>query len=400
MNNIPTSTHKVTIVNRSDSLGGAAVVSFRLMNALREIGVDARMLVVHSTTGSPHVAVAGNALSRKYAFLAERLKIYLNNGRNRADLFKIDIANTGIDITRHPWVQQADTVCLNWVNQGFVSLPTVERLVKSGKRIIWTMHDMWNATGVCHHAGECRNYLQRCGNCPFTRLAASVWEKKRRLYADTDITFVAVSRWLADLCRESSLLRNADIRVIPNAFPIDQFGFTKTFEGGPTVVFGAARIDDPIKGLDIAIDALNIVHSQMPEVKALFFGDIRQPEMLHRLAMPHTHIGRQSPLGVQLAYRRSDVVLSTSLYETLPGTVIEGMAAGCTPVTFDSGGQTDIFDNGVSGFIAEYKNPESVADCVINALRDPLPRQSLHDEVARRFSAKSVAQRYLSLFNE
>ena len=36
---------KIAIINKSDLNGGAAVVSYRLMNALREHGVDAKMLV-------------------------------------------------------------------------------------------------------------------------------------------------------------------------------------------------------------------------------------------------------------------------------------------------------------------------------------------------------------------
>ena len=49
---------KVVLVNHSDSLGGASVVTYRLMEALIAQGVDARMLVVKKSTGSPYVAEA------------------------------------------------------------------------------------------------------------------------------------------------------------------------------------------------------------------------------------------------------------------------------------------------------------------------------------------------------
>ncbi|MBR5744592.1 MAG: glycosyltransferase [Muribaculaceae bacterium] len=390
---------RVAIVNRSDSRGGAAVVSYRLMKALRDIGVDARMLVADRTTDDANVALAGTKIGRRAAFLAERLKIFLNNGFNRADLFKVDIANVGVDLMSHNWIQDADVVCLNWVNQGFVSLDTVGRLAKAGKKIVWTMHDMWNAVGVCHHAGECRRYLSDCSGCQFTRLAPKVLEKKRRIYADSDITFVAVSRWLAERCRESSLLADADVRVIPNAFPVDDFSCERVGDAAPTVIFGAARLDDTVKGFDIAIDALNIVARRRPEARAIFFGTIRQPQLLRRLEIPYEFHGIITLDAVRETYRKADVVLSTSLYETLPGTIVEGMAAGCVPVAFDSGGQTDIFDHDRTGFVADYLNAESVADCVLKAIDRKIPRQMLHDEVARRFSAQSVAQKYFELFN-
>ena len=59
---------KVVILNTSDSNGGAAVVSFRLMRALCDAGADARMLVVDRRSGDERVAVAGTPEQYKWAF--------------------------------------------------------------------------------------------------------------------------------------------------------------------------------------------------------------------------------------------------------------------------------------------------------------------------------------------
>lgn len=37
---------KIALINKSDTTGGAAVVTYRLMQALRDAGADARMLVL------------------------------------------------------------------------------------------------------------------------------------------------------------------------------------------------------------------------------------------------------------------------------------------------------------------------------------------------------------------
>ena len=47
---------KITIVNHSDNRGGAAIVSLRLMEALRAAGHDAVMLVAHKYTDHPHAS--------------------------------------------------------------------------------------------------------------------------------------------------------------------------------------------------------------------------------------------------------------------------------------------------------------------------------------------------------
>ena len=104
------------------------------------------------------------------------------------------------------------------------------------------------------------------------------------------------------------------------------------------------------------------------------------------------------PKLVRQLYASSDVVLSTSLYETLPGTLIEGQAAGCLPVTFGRGGQGDIVTHRVDGYIAEYPDPKDIARGILWALNAKVDRQALHDSVGRRFGAESVAKRYIDLY--
>lgn len=140
----------------------------RLMEALRAEGVDARMLVAEKLTDSPHVALIASPWRIKASFIADRLPIAFANGFNRSTLFKMDGAFAGIDISKHPWVKEADFICLNWINQGVLSMRDIAKLVKMGKKVYWTMHDMWNMTGVCHHAGACGRFQQgeECGHCP------------------------------------------------------------------------------------------------------------------------------------------------------------------------------------------------------------------------------------------
>lgn len=115
---------KVVILNTADAHGGAAIASWRLLHALVGEGVDARMLVVDRTTADPLVDVAGTAEQRRWAFLRERIGIFAANGLNRRDLFKVSTARYGVDVLSHPWLRSADVVCLNWINQGMLSLTT------------------------------------------------------------------------------------------------------------------------------------------------------------------------------------------------------------------------------------------------------------------------------------
>lgn len=410
---------KVTLISHSDRLGGAAIVTFRLMQALRNAGVDARMITFVKSSENENVTEACHRNKRSALFLAERGCIFLQNGFSKKDLFKVSIANTGLHLEQHPWIVDADIIALNWVNQGMLSLDGIERLSALGKPIIWTMHDMWCLTGICHHAHECNNYKKECGNCQYLHFFSShndlshkIWEKKRELYNKANIHFVAVSNWLAECCKESSLLQDKPISVIPNAFPIE---FYMTSPTAPVIeysidyskniiIMGAARLDDPIKGFDIAIDALNIFvtkyHDLAENCIVVFFGNIRNKSLLQELKLSHRHIGIVSDAKMlRQTYACAKVVLSTSLYETLPGTLIEGQAAGCVPVSFGKGGQKDIIEHKKNGYIAEYKSPESIADGIAWALTNAPTRKAQHEEVRKRFSSDIIAKKYIELFN-
>ena len=143
----------IVLINRSDLLGGAAIATTRLLHGLNKAGVSARMLVVDKRSDSDLVTRVGSGIEQRYNFLGERLRIFTQNGFNRKTLFQIDTATHGTDVSQHPWVTEADVIVLGWINQGMLSLNNIERLLQLGKPVVWVMHDMWNCTGVCHHAG-------------------------------------------------------------------------------------------------------------------------------------------------------------------------------------------------------------------------------------------------------
>ncbi|MDE7124966.1 MAG: glycosyltransferase [Muribaculaceae bacterium] len=400
---------KVTLVNHSDTLGGASVVTYRLMEALRQHGVDARMIVVRKATADTGVALAGQMLTRKACFIAEHARIFAATGFSRENLFKISIATDGLALSRHQWIQDADAVLLNWVNQGMLSLDEIERIAFL-KPVVWTMHDMWCMTGVCHHAESCTNYIHECGNCPLIKngrnagdLSHTTWKRKKKLYTSASIHFVAVSNWLAEKCACSSLLSAARVSVIPNAFPVGAFSpVSERPSAIKRIVMGAARLDDPIKDLPLAVASLNQVAERYEgNAEAVFFGEIRNPEYLKELRLPFRHIGTVNGSNALAAlYRDAKVVLSTSRYETLPGTIVEGMASGCVAVATGNGGQRDIIDHMHTGYIADLGTPEDVANGIMWALDADIDPYRQHQAIAARFSSDCVAQKYIELINK
>lgn len=406
---------KIALVSYSDSRGGAAVVTYRLMESLRAIGVDARMLVFSKESGSAYVYEAGSRICRMSAKIAERGEIFLHNGFSKKNLFKVSTAAFGCGITDHPFVKDADAIILGWVNQGLVSLDDIRKLTRSGKPVIQIMHDMWNMTGICHHSLGCSRFEQECGFCPFLGFGKGEHDLSFRVYRQKQningIRYVAVSNWLAEQARRSSLLRNREVTVIPNPFPTERFKTVADKDvlqrlgidpGKRIILMGAARLDDPIKDLPAAIEALNIVADRNPvitgESETVFFGDLRDPSLLNSLRFPHRHIGRISdPELLANIFASAKVIISSSRFETLPGTLIEGQASGAIPVTFGNGGQKDIISHLETGYIATEHTPESLAEGIIWAINSDIPAEKLRQSVLEKFDSEVVARKFVEL---
>ncbi len=365
--NINSDSKHLVFLSKSDLRGGAAIVTYRLVVALRKEGYDAQMLVCEKLSDADFVKVCAPALKIKYEFLRERLKVYTQNGKNRDTLFKIDPASNGLPLWEHTLVKKADAIFLGWVNQGMLSLKGVKKLCSLKKPVIWIMHDMWNMTGICHHAGECTGFHHECGDCPLlgdkannSDLSHDIWLEKESAYSYSNLKFVAVSKWLAGKALESSLMRNLTVKVIPNAFDIDTEPEKEIANEGPVkIIFGSARLDDPIKDLPVLKKALKIIKDRYQEIandlELITFGDFKFSGNNEGFSIKHTHLGvLKGQDALHQAYAQCGIVVSTSDYETLPGTLIEGQAYGCIPVALNHGGQGDIIEHKINGWLAKW----------------------------------------------
>ena len=417
---------KVVIINKSDSTGGAAVVSRRLMEALRVKGIDARMIVCEKLSDSPYVELASTPKKIRRRFLRERLRIFLANGLNRSSLFKIDTGDCGLPLWKHPLVKSSDAILINWVNQGMLSLKGVKKIMALKKPVVWTMHDMWCMTGICHHAGQCDHFHEECGDCPLLKRIASprdlsykIWKRKDKIYHKPGLlartAFVAVSTWLKDKASVSSLLGKQRVVVIPNAFKAqDTSAYPLRIDNKIRLLFGAARLDDPIKGLSILKRATQLIKNEYPSIAAglevTVFGSVKEKSSLEGFDLPLTNLGvLQGDEEVAKAYLNSDIVVSASSYETLPGTLVEAQAYGCVPVCFKRGGQPDIIDQLSTGFMAEYSDDPEIRtrnlvqgiiwaySIVTDSVRKRIITARMKDSVEQKFSYDQIAGRYISL---
>ena len=374
---------RVLLINTSERIGGAAIAASRLMESLKNHGIKAKLLVRDKQTDQISVVSLDHNWRMVWKFVWERIVIWSANRFNKKNIFAVDIANTGTDITSLPEFQQADVIHLHWINQGMLSLRNIEKILASGKPVVWTMHDMWPCTGICHHARECTHYQQECHNCPFIHggggkrdLSYRIFRKKQNLYRNRHINFVTCSRWLEERARTSALFCGHAVTCIPNPINTNLFKPRNRQEARSRcllpqdkklMLFGSVKITDKRKGIDYLIESCRLLADKHPELR--------------------------EQLGV----------VTPSLEENLPNTIMEAMACGIPCVGFNVGGIPEMIDHLHNGYVAQYKSSEDFANGIYWTLTEP-DYPSLSEQACRKaishYSENVVAKKYIDLYNK
>ena len=414
---------RVLIVNTSEKTGGAAVAANRLMEALNNNGVKAKMLVGDKLTERITVAQLPHPWLQRLRFLWERLVIFCHLMFSRKHLFEIDIANCGADITRLREFKEADVIHLNWINQGMLSLGSIRRILRSGKPVVWTMHDLWPATGICHYARTCPMFRTGCHNCQLlpagggaSDLSRRVWTRKKRLYHASNIHFVTCSRWLEAQARQSALMVGQRVTAIPNTIDTRVFCPASREQArlalslpvtGRVVLFVSQKVTDERKGVAYFIEAVNRLAQRRPDLAggitvAVLGGNADQ--VCHSLDVPSVPLGYVADeRTIVNVYNAADVYVLPSLEDNLPNTIMEAMACGVPCVGFRVGGIPEMIEHKRTGYIANFKDSASLADGIEWTLAEASPdelRTNCLRKVAHDYSQQSVAMRYIEVYNE
>ena len=414
---------KVLIVNTSERAGGAAVAASRLMDALNNHGVKAKMLVRDRESDKLTVVPLPRSPWLRWHFLWERLVIFLSTHFSRKHLFEVDIANAGSDITRLPEFQEADVIHLHWINQGMLSLSGIKKILRSGKPVVWTMHDIWPATSICHLTLGCRKFTAGCHHCKYlpgggsgSDLSARVWRRKERMLDEGTIHFVACSRWLEGEAKVSALLKGQAVTSIPN--PIDTRVFCPGSQQearrtlnlpseGRLLLFICQRVTNKNKGMKYLIEAcrqLTEQHPEMAETTGVVLLGGHADEVAAQLpfkAYPLGYISDERQIAQ--VYRAADTFVLPSLSENLPNTIMEAMACGVPCVGFRVGGIPEEIDHKKNGYVAQYCDAGDLA-CGLHwvlceADYAELSRQAVR-KVAHSYSQQSVAVRYIEVYQQ
>lgn len=421
MNNHP----NILVVSTSDASGGAARAAYRIHKAVQAQGMDSRMLVKNRiTTDSSILPVSDftptNSAYRTYDWVRNKIKNKIQHYRwnqypDREDVFMSDLRGSRL----HGALQKIeyDILHLHWINLRFID---IKDLAKITKPLVWTLHDCWPFTGVCHYFYDCTRYKQSCGCCPHLAsniekdLSHKVWQKKMEVFSKLNIHVVCPSNWLAQAARKSTIFKQFPVLVIPN--PLDTDFYTpgskvdacKVLSISPDkiyILYGAMNaIKDRNKGFDELKSCLQYFEKQFDtkDIEVLIFGS-NEKAQLQLNHIPTTDLGMLNDQQLRAAYRASSVMVTPSLSENLSNIIMESLSCGTPVVGFDIGGNSDLIEHKRNGYLAKSIDTEDLAQginyCLTNNTDSTLS-DAARTKVLKCFNTDVVGRLYTELYKQ
>ncbi len=410
---------KILIISKNENEGGAARSANRLYKSIlnnKEEEEEVNYFVDIKVSDDYNVINLQSKLSKIKRVIKEqydqiRVRLYTNRFRRvfspNKTIFTSDLIDKILEIN-------PDIVHFHWINEAMID---VRDLKKIKKPIVWTMHDSWLFTGGCHLPYDCQKYIDKCGACPAlgsnknNDLSYKIFRTKESQFHQIKLTIVTPSTWLRNCCSASKLLKQRKIHVIPNPIDIDVYKPIKKniakeimcLPGNKKIlVFGASEATSDVnKGFSQLTEA--IYKLNMKNILLIVVGGCR-PHNAPPFQYETIYLGRFSDeLSMTIAYNCADVVIVPSLSENLSNTIMESLACGVPVVAFDVGGNSDLIEHKLNGYLAKPFDTTDLKDGIEWVL-DSSDYQGLchysRQKVVHEFASAVISKRYMDLYKE
>jgi glycosyltransferase involved in cell wall biosynthesis len=133
----------------------------------------------------------------------------------------------------------------------------------------------------------------------------------------------------------------------------------------------------PIYNVSLLVRAIPIVLKEEPETKFLIAGDGTEKGALERevknlnINSSVKFLGRVSHEEMPNLLSQADIYVSTSLHDGTSVSLLEAMGSGAFPVVTDIPANREWIINGENGLLISADEPRSLANKIIDAIRDP-----------------------------
>lgn len=311
------------------------------------------------------------------------------------------------------WIDKIgpDLIHIHNIHGNWIHLETLfDYLKRSGKPIVWTLHDCWPFTGQCAYFEyiKCFKWIDGCHDCInlntypksfFFDHSKEQWIKKKEMFNGFDnLIIVTPSEWLSKYVSRS-FLGGYEIEVIHNGIDLEIFkpcenNVRETYGilKNKKILLGVANSWSSRKGLNQLIKLNELIddHYQMIIVGL----NHRQLKKL-----PNSIIGIErtnSRESLVKLYSAADVFVNPTLEDNFPTTNLEAMACGTPVVTFNTGGSPEALTPD-TGIVVFKKNEFEL----LKAIKEVLTFSDIENKCrnnAKRFSKEIFTKKYMNIY--
>lgn len=391
---------KIAILS-SASAGGAGIAAFRIYQAFvanSEHEVDFFDMI---TLGQVNIEVSPTDSA--------------SNGKITNTHFTIDYAS---DVRQ--WVidllMDYDAINVQWASY-LVSLSEIHELAKSGKKILFTLHDFHYITGGCHYPAGCTGFLKNCVGCPQVnekvlsqQTVVATNKLKRNIFSYPNVHLSAPSQFIVDNAIRSGIVPPERAHVLRNAYEAVCEFEHKDNTAEKSILLIADSFDEQRKGLALAVDSLKIAvqdyRKNNSKVTLHLVGGL-DAEVIRRLddseikVVTHGHIKDHGKL-VDI-FKQCQFILSCSYEDNWPNILVEAGSYGCIPIVGKWHGCEEFVNALGLGYVASHYTAEQYAIAINQALNTHLDKALLADFVKKVcviHAPKNVVENYMVVFNQ
>ena len=180
------------------------------------------------------------------------------------------------------------------------------------------------------------------------------------------------------------------------------------FDNDSIILGSIGRIDEPMKGIRVLLDAIKILYKGGTRFYAVIVGEGYSRKELEKYAEDVGLSNIVRFLGfwdnLQEIFDMIDIFVLPSFSEGFPLVNLEAMQNGIPVVATDVGGVREAITDGVNGLVVPPRDPVKLATALKNVIQDNVMRERMGEsarETAReRFSLQLMLDKIFSVYDE
>jgi glycosyltransferase involved in cell wall biosynthesis len=388
----------VKVIHLTTSLGGGAgIASVRINNALNLIGVESTILSRSSINVGSKMGSVNRLISSANTVLQSKI---VQKSSDLVTPLSIKVLDINLKL-----LQSADIIHVHSY-YNFLNISSLKDLVAMRKPLFFTLHDQRLFTGGCHYARDCSNYLKTCSHCPqvktpFQLLVKSSFNKQESIFENaTNIEIISPSIWLSDIAKTSKILGKIPIKVLKNPIPRIFFEYPMNINRKTDTIkiaFIAAHMNNPYKGLNIFIQAINKI-ARMKKIKfsVVLIGEGGRVTFDASVQIERSTVNSDLKMAEMLS--TVDLLVVPSNQDNSPSVIGEALSMGITVVGSRTGGITEILD--------DFRMPtfkvgehDDLANKIMN-LTELRQKEKIREQSKKYFSEEIIADKLFKIYKE